>query len=121
MRTGPTNKSTRELIVDLDKHGKKVKNGVWRLLSKKLGSSSRARVAMNVYKLSGMAAQSKGKTIVVPGKVLSKGDIKETARVACFACSAKARRKIEAAGGKVIGLKELMLENPKASTLVVMQ
>ena|SRR3989344_7834592 len=121
MKTGPSNKATRELIVDLDKQGKKSGKAVWKVLSAKLAASSRRRIAVNIYTLRKAAKANKDKVLVVPGKVLSKGELQEKIEVACFACSGKAKKKIEGAKGKVITLKDLMKSNMDASKMVIVQ
>ncbi len=119
MRTGPTKQSTREIIVDLDKHGKKSKKNVWRDLAERIAKPSRQRASVNVYKLSRLAKANVGKVLVVPGKVLAKGVAEVKMEVACLACSAQARSEIEKAKGKVMGMKELIASKAGADKLVI--
>lgn len=121
MRTGPTNKLTREIIVDLEKHGKKTKKKVWIDLSKRLAGPSRGRTAVNVYEISKLAGKNKGKIFVVPGKLLSKGEIEEKVEIACLSASEKAAEKVTKAGGKVHSMKELVKMNPEAGKIVVVE
>ena len=121
MNTGPTNEKTRKLVVDLEKHGKKTKKRVWRVLSEKLAGSTRRRPSVNVYKLSELAKRNEGRILVIAGKVLAKGNADTKIEVACFACSGKAKAKIEAAKGRVWSLAELMESKPKENRLVIVQ
>ena len=121
MRTGPTNEKTREIIVDLDKFGKKAKKELWRDLAERIGKPSRHRASINVYKLSRLAKANAGKVLVVPGKVLAKGNAETIIEVACLACSGKARREIENAKGKVMSFKELLASKPHADKMVIVQ
>ncbi len=121
MRTGPTRESTRELIVDLEKKGKKVQKAVWKKLSQKLARPTRQRAEINVYRLSEIALKNAGRVLVVPGKILSKGDVAGKIEVACFSCSKKAKEKIGKAGGKVMSLKELIESKTEPSKMVIVQ
>lgn len=54
-------------------------------------------------------------TVVVPGKLLAKGDLSAPLTVAAFHFSAAARQKIHAAGGTAVSLGELMKSHPDGS------
>ena len=54
-----------------------------------------------------------GETVVVPGKVLSVGDLTKKVEVAALTFSAEAKRKIEEAKGRTLSLQELLHENPE--------
>ena len=49
---------------------------------------------------------------MVPGKVLCSGEITGSQTVVAFSFSQGARDKIEASGGKALGIRELMDTNP---------
>src|SRR3989338_3798779 len=119
MRTGPTSEMTREIIVDLEKEGKKSGKAVWLKISERLSASSRRRAQVNVYSLSELAKKNPGKILVVPGKVLSKGNAEGKIEVACFACSEKARKAMEGAKGKVMTLKELIAPKTAPGKMVI--
>jgi len=121
MRTGPTNKSTRELIVDLEKAGKKLDKKVWGEIAYRLSAPSRRRAQINVYKLSILAKKNKGRILVVPGKVLSNGKVDGLIEVACFSISAKAKEAIEEAKGKVMSLKDLIESKAASNKMVIVQ
>ena len=104
MRSGPTNRNVRKIIIGLERSAKKSKRNVLADLSSRLSGPSRRRAEVNVYELSKLAKAAQGKVIVVPGKVLAKGDISEKVEVACLSISSAARKKIEAAKGKIMTL-----------------
>ena len=52
---------------------------------------------------------------LVPGKVLSPGNLSKKVSVAAWAFSEKSKEKIEAAGGKVMTIEELVAKNPKGT------
>ena len=61
-----------------------------------------------------------GSTVVVPGKLLGTGEITGVLTVAAYSVSARARTKVEAAGGRVITYSELIDENPKGSGVLLL-
>ena len=121
MRTGPTSEMTRELIVDLEKAGKKTGKKVWTEIARRLSAPSRRRTEVNVYSLSMLAKKNEGRVLVVPGKVLSKGNADRKIDVACFACSEKARMAIKSADGQVLTLKELIESKIAPNKMVIVQ
>jgi len=121
MRTTKAKKNTQQLIVALEKQGKKSGKNVWKSVAKRLAKPSRNRARVNVDKLNKLAKKQKDKIFVVPGKVLSMGEVEEKINVACLDCSKRARDKIEKQKGKVILLKDLIEAKPKESTMVIVQ
>ncbi len=107
-RTGPTNYQLRLLLNDLQ--GKARESRLWRRVMEDLQKPSRQRRTVNVYKIEKYAEE--GETVVVPGKVLSVGELKKNVAVAAFTFSEEARRKINAAG-KALTIKELLDKNPQ--------
>jgi len=57
---------------------------------------------------------------VIPGKALGAGIIDHPVTVAAFNFSEKAKRKIEAAGGKCLTIEELAEANPKGSNVKIL-
>ncbi|WP_346661927.1 50S ribosomal protein L18e [uncultured Methanobrevibacter sp.] len=60
-------------------------------------------------------------TVLVPGKVLSNGDLTEKVDVVALKFSAKAQEKIESAGGECISIDEIIESNPKGSNIRIME
>lgn len=120
-RTGPTNTRTRDLIVQLDKYGKSSKQDVYRLLSNMMGMSTRERTQVSVSHVNKMNETYKDKVLVVPGKVLSNGEITSPAHVAAFAFSQAAKQKIEAAKGKAWTLEDLVKHNVPANKMILVK
>ncbi len=118
-RSGLMNSFVREIVVDLEKHGKRTKSLVWLDIARRINVSSRRRVCVNVFELSKLLGKNEGKIFVVPGKLLSKGSVGGKLEVACLFASDKAREKIVEKGGRVLSFKELIELNPSASKLVV--
>lgn len=107
-RTGPTNYQLQELLSQLE--SKAIENNLWKRVMKDLKKPSRQRSSINVYKINKFARE--GETILVPGKVLSLGDLDKKVDVAAVNFSAEARSKIIAAKGKTFTIKELLQQNP---------
>jgi large subunit ribosomal protein L18e len=107
-RTGPTNYQLQQLVAELET--KAVNSRFWKRVLKDLMKPARQRRTVNVYKIAKYAQE--GETVLVPGKVLSVGDISKKVDVAAINFSDGARRKIESAQGKVLTIKELLQQNP---------
>lgn len=107
-RTGAENYQLQKLMVLIE--GKAKDSKFWSRVLKDLKRPSRQRRVVNVYKIDKLARE--GETVVVPGKVLSLGDISKKVDVAAFNFSTEARKKIEEANGKTLSIKELFQQNP---------
>jgi len=110
---GVENPVVQKTIVFLEKAGKKNKARIWKRVAEMIKGRRRGRREVN---LSGLAKFSG--TIVVPGKVLGRGEGKAV-QVAALAFSATAREKIEKAGGKAMAIPELVESNPKGSNVKI--
>jgi large subunit ribosomal protein L18e len=108
MRTGPTNYQLKKLLVELDGN---IDSKFWKRIAKDLKKSTRQRRIVNVYKINKFAKD--GETIIVPGKVLSVGDISKKVDVAALNFSIEAKKKIEDAKGKTLSISELLQKNPE--------
>jgi len=116
-RTGPTSLTLKLLLIDLSKLYKKEKVNLWKRLEYELSKSSRNRREINLYKIDQYAKD--GETVVVPGKVLSKGDLNKKLTVAAFKFSSEAKSKINKVG-KAISIQQLMKDNPKGKKVRIL-
>jgi len=73
-------------------------------LKKMLGKSRSRQAEVNIGKIGKLT--KKGEAIVVVGKVLGTGSIDHAVTVAASKFSESAKKKIEAAGGKTLPIKE---------------
>ena len=106
------------LISELKKIGREKDGNIWRKTAKLLEKSSQNWPSINVSRLE---YNVKGnEKIVVPGKLLGSGTISKKITVGAYSFSNAAKVKIEAAGGKCIGLDEMAKKNPKGSGLRLM-
>ncbi|MBT4604785.1 50S ribosomal protein L18e [archaeon] len=107
-RTGPTNTSLQKLISQLRTKANEV--ALWKRIASDLEKPSRQRRSVNLYKINNVAKD--GETIIVPGKVLSIGDIDKKITIAAFSYSSLAKQKISK-NGSALTIKELFEKNPQ--------
>ncbi len=120
-RTGPSNPNTAELLVQLDKHGKKSKQHAYQTLSELLKVATRQRAEVDLEHLNHLAQIHQDKILVVPGKVLSDGKVTQPIEVAAFRITQNAKKKIEEAKGKTHNLRELIQQNTPGKKLVLVK
>ena len=108
--TGPTTLELQTLIVDLNKLASKQKVKLWKRIAEDLSKPTRIRREVNLYKINKYTRN--GETALIPGKVLSLGDIDKKLTIAAYRFSNEARNKINK-HGKAISIKELMKHNPE--------
>ncbi len=106
-RTGPTNYQVQELISSIGYQT----SPFWKRIAKDIQKPTRQRRSVNIYKINKYAKE--GETVIVPGKVLSVGEISKKVTVVAMNFSSEAKRKIEAANGKTVTIKELFAQNPE--------
>ena len=116
-RTGPTNIHLQKLIVELKALGRKENALIWRLVAEELSKPARKRREVNVWDID-MAADE-NETVLVPGKVLSAGELTNKVNVAAWNFSEKAKEKISKKG-KAMTIQELMKSNPKGSKVRIL-
>ena len=109
---------TNEIVKGLRKASTERKEAIWKDLAVRLSKPSRQRTVTNVDKLAEMAEKNKGKTLVVPGKVLGRGLMEVNADISALAFSEKALVKIK---GKALSFEELIDSKKKASEIVIVK
>jgi large subunit ribosomal protein L18e len=115
-RTGPTNYQLKSLLEDLDKV--RLTSNFWKRVIKDLNKPTRQRRVINVYKIDKYAKD--GETVLVPGKVLSVGEIAKKVNVAALNFSEDAQKKITEANGKVMSIRELFEKNPEGKNVRIL-
>lgn len=109
-RTGPSNPHVQQLISSLQQKSRDNNSALWRRIAHDLGKPSRQRRSVNVYKIDQVARE--GETVIVPGKVLSMGELTKPLDVAALSFSQEALKKINQKG-KALTIPELLEKNPK--------
>jgi len=113
-----TNPELVLLIKDLKIHAKRHNTPIWRDIAERLERPLRVWPEVNVSRIERYAKE--GEVIIVPGKVLGSGILTKKVNVAAWKFSKSAKEKIEKAGGRVMTIRELMMENPKGSNVRLM-
>ncbi|MEM4699480.1 MAG: 50S ribosomal protein L18e [Candidatus Nezhaarchaeales archaeon] len=113
MELGATNPQLRKLVFYLRKSWRAHGARIWLDLARRLARPRRKRAAVNISRINRYT--SDGDVVVVPGKVLGAGALDHAVTVAAFSFSKSAKEKIVQAGGKCIGIRELVENNPKGS------
>jgi large subunit ribosomal protein L18e len=116
-RTGTTNLTLKKLIADLKSISTREKAPIWRRIAEDLEKSTRQRREVNISKIDKYIKE--GETAIVPGKILSEGELTKKVTVAAFRFSEKAKEKI-AKTGKAISIQELLKENPKGKKVRIL-
>jgi|GEM_PF-198820 len=106
MKIREKNPLLRKEIESLAKAG--IEEPVWKGVAKGLNRPRRKRYEVNLSRLEKFANQND--TVIVPGIVLGKGEIKKQVTVAAVKFSSEARKKIEKAGGKCLSIDQVSKE-----------
>ena len=109
-RTGPTNMHLQGLISELKILGSKNNVMLWKRIASELERPTRSRRDVNIGKIDKHTKENE--TAVVPGKVLSKGELTKKITIAAQNFSAEARKKINK-NGRAISIAELIKSSPK--------
>ncbi len=109
-RTGPTNPQLQQLIRDLKKLSAEKQVNLWKRIAKDLERPTRIRRKVNLYRID--KHLNSGETAVVPGKLLSLGNLTKKVEIAAYQASEQAKEKVADAGSKFLTIQELMKKNP---------
>jgi large subunit ribosomal protein L18e len=110
MKTGPTNPVLAETIDRLRKTKRKTLIAV----ADKLESATRRRPEVNLWKIDKYSGE--GDMVVVPGKVLSEGELTHKITIAAFNFSSKALAKLKGKA-KIVELEDLAKEKGKIKVI----
>ncbi|WP_296795116.1 50S ribosomal protein L18e [uncultured Methanobrevibacter sp.] len=114
-----TNPNLIELINKLNKQSKSEDAAIWKDVASRLSRSNRRTAEVNLSNINRHAEADE--TILVPGKVLSNGELDKKVNVVALKFSAKAQEKIESAGGECISIDEIIETNPKGSNIRIIE
>jgi len=91
----------------------------WLEIAGILSSPRVKKIDVNLDRINREAKE--GETIVVPGKVLSEGEISKKVKVAAFSFSEKAKEKILKAKGETLTIMEEIKKNPDAKGIKIIK
>jgi len=109
-------KKNQELVETIIKAKKSEK---WLQIAEVLSSPRRKRIEMNLNEIN--EKSKNGETVLVPGKVLSQGELDKKIKIAALNFSDKAKEKIIKSGASSLSILELIKENPKAEGVKVLR
>ena len=114
-----TNPNLIELINKLYEQSRNEDAAIWKDVADRLSRSNRRTAEVNLSSINRYAVADE--TILVPGKVLSNGELDKKVNVVALKFSAKAQEKIESAGGECISIDEIIETNPKGSNIRIIE
>lgn len=110
------NEQLQTLIIQLKKASIEEDVNIWKRIATDLEMSTNQRRIVNLSKIDRYC--SDGDIVVVPGKVLSMGELTKKVTVAAYSFSGNAFEKINKVG-KAIYIDELVKKNPKGSKVKI--
>jgi len=119
MKLTKTNPKITELIGNLKEKSYQEDVKIWKDIARRLERSTRRYAEVNISKIN--RHSSPDETILVPGKILGSGELDHKVNVVALGFSKKAEEKIDAAGGKCLGILEILDENPKGSKIRIIE
>ncbi len=112
MKTKSTNIHLRKLIADLNKQ----KVPMWKAVAKELAKPIRIRREVNLSKINRYTKDKD--TVVVPGKVLSGGELDHKVTIAAWQFSDAAFEKVKKSGSEAISIPELVKKKAKGVKII---
>jgi large subunit ribosomal protein L18e len=97
-------------LIELRKAARRHEAPIWAAVAERLGRGRHTVPPVNVGDLQRLAAADE--TIIVPGKLLSQGEITKPLTIAAYRWSGTAAAKVEKAGGRTITIRELLHTKP---------
>ncbi|MBI2972132.1 MAG: 50S ribosomal protein L18e [Candidatus Aenigmarchaeota archaeon] len=85
-------------------------------IASQLAAGRRQRNSVNLWKINKLARSNE--SIVVPGKVLSEGELTKPVKVFAWQFSHRSKEKIAQAGGAALPLEEILKSKEKARIVV---
>jgi large subunit ribosomal protein L18e len=105
------NNQLTSLITELKKTSIKEDVKIWKRIASDLEKPTKSRRIVNLSRINRYVKN--GEIIVVPGKVLSMGELDKKVTVAAYNFSGNAKDKIKQSGSSVITILDLIKTNPK--------
>ena len=112
------NEQLQTLIKELKTISIENDSRIWKSIALDLEAPTKRRAAVNLSKIDRFSENDD--VIIVPGKVLSMGNLSKKVTIAAYKFSHDALHKIKASGSKVINLHELAKKNPKGNKVKIL-
>lgn len=95
------------------------KNAKWNEVAKMLASPRMQHASLNLREID--AKTTAGDTVVVPGKVLSVGNVTKKVRICALSVSEKAAEKLKDTKSEMVSILEEIHKNPKAEGIKILR
>jgi len=113
-----TNPMLISLIQELKKQSNEKDVALWKDIAVRLEKSSKNWPEVNLDRISRYTSEKE--IALIPGKVLSDGDLTKKVSIAAWSFSQKAEEKIKKAGGKTMTIEELMKAYPDGKNIRIL-
>jgi large subunit ribosomal protein L18e len=113
-----TNPMLLKLIHELKKQSNEKDIHIWKDIALRLEKSSRNWPEVNLDRISKYTNEKE--TALIPGKVLSTGNLTKKITIAAWSFSDKSLDKIKKAGGKYLSIEDLIKSNPKGENIRIL-
>ena len=113
-----TNPRLVALINELKKQASENEAPIWKDIALRLEKPSKNWPVVNLDRISRYTNEKE--TALIPGKVLSPGELTKKVSIAAWSFSKKSQEKIKKAGGKHMTLEELMKDNPEGKNIRIL-
>jgi large subunit ribosomal protein L18e len=117
-RNTKTNPMLITLINELKKQANVNDAPIWKDIAVRLEKPSKNWPEVNLDRISKYIGDKE--TAIIPGKVLSDGNLTKKVTIAAWSFSEKSQEKITKAGGKYITIEELLQNNPKGKDIRIL-
>lgn len=113
-----TNPELVTLIENLKKQASEKDIQLWKDIAIRLEKSSKNWPVVNLNRINKYTNEKE--TALIPGKVLSDGNLTKKISIAAWSFSDKAQEKIKKAGGKYMTINELLNNNPEGKNIRIL-
>ena len=113
-----TNPLLISLISELKKQANENDAPIWKDIALRLEKPSKNWPEINLDRISKYTGGKE--TALIPGKVLSTGELTKKVSIAAWSFSEKSQEKIKKAGGKYMSIEELIKNNPKGKDIRIL-
>lgn len=111
------NNQLESLIGKLKEKSLNEKVKIWKAIAIELEKPTRNRRIVNLFKLDSHTKDND--TVIVPGKVLSNGEITHKITIAAYSFSKQAIEKIRNVQGTALTIEQLLEQNPKGEKVKI--
>lgn len=110
MKTNPEIKETIALAL---------KNKEWNSLAKSIAYSTRKYLSLNLFQIDKQT--SAGDSVIIPGKILSKGELTKKIKICALAISENAKEKLKDTKSEFVSILNEIKKNPKMEGVKILR